>query len=167
LLVASAALISASCTLPSQNEPTVVDMPRASAPAKSKQPQPRVPEEQAQEDQYRAAPTEVARTEPDAPRAAIKPAGLMNMAHQELSRVMGVPKFKRIDDPAALWQYRGKRCILDIFLYADGPVYRVSHLQFRRTGTTGKGIPRSVPLKSKEAEQCFSTLVPRGTKKKG
>jgi hypothetical protein len=43
----------------------------------------------------------------------------------------------------------------------------VSHLEFRRAGTAGKGIPSGVPLKSEEAEQCFSTLVPSGTKKEG
>ncbi|MCZ6886026.1 MAG: hypothetical protein O7E53_06675 [Alphaproteobacteria bacterium] len=88
----------------------------------------------------------------------------MGLAHQELARVMGVPGFKRVDDPAALWQYRGARCILDVYLYADGPVYRVTHLEFRRNG---KGIPTGASINGKDAERCFSTLVPGTTEQRG
>ncbi len=88
----------------------------------------------------------------------------MGLAHEELARVMGVPGFKRVDDPAALWQYRGARCILDVYLYADGPVYRVAHLEFRRSG---KEISRSASMKGKDAERCFSTLIPGTTERRG
>lgn len=78
----------------------------------------------------------------------------MGLADKALARLMGRPRFKRIDDPAALWQYRGTGCILDVFLYADGPVYRVTHYEFREAGAGGQ------PLAGKAAEVCFSGLLP-------
>ena len=109
-------------------------------------------------------PAAVAKTKPSPRPPPIKAAALMGLAHQELARVMGVPGFKRVDDPAALWQYRGARCILDVYLYADGPVYRVTHLEFRRNG---KGIPTGASINGKDAERCFSTLVPGTTEQRG
>jgi len=84
----------------------------------------------------------------------------MGLADKALAQLMGAPGFKRIDDPAALWQYRGASCILDVFLYADGPIYRVAHLEFRPAGT-GAG-----PMEGSAVENCFSGLIPE-TKGKG
>ncbi|MEE8214536.1 MAG: hypothetical protein V3R79_08110, partial [Alphaproteobacteria bacterium] len=97
---------------------------------------------------------------PAPPPPRITSAALMGLADNALARLLGAPGFKRIDDPAALWQYRGPRCILDVFLYADGPVYRVAHLEFRRAGTGGG------PMEGRDAEKCFSGLLP-GAKGKG
>jgi len=88
------------------------------------------------------------------PRARITSAALMGLADNALAQIMGAPGFKRVDDPAALWQYRGASCILDVFLYADGPVYRVAHLEFRQAGAGGG------PMDGKAAENCFSGLFP-------
>ncbi len=145
-------------------------MTQAAAPVREVKP-PAVQDQPAAEEEPSEDPSEepaeVAKIKPKPQPPRIKARALMGLAHHELARVMGVPGFKRIDDPAALWQYRGARCILDVYLYADGPVYRVTHLEFRRGGTAGKGIPSGVPLKSREAEQCFSTLVPGTTERKG
>ncbi len=84
----------------------------------------------------------------------------MGLAGNALARLLGTPGFMRIDDPAALWQYRGTGCILDVFLYADGPVYRVAHLEFRRAEAGGG------PMEGRDAEKCFSGLFP-GAKGKG
>ncbi len=105
------------------------------------------------------APAETA-VAPAPPPPRITSAALMGLADNALARLLGAPGFKRIDDPAALWQYRGPRCILDVFLYADGPVYRVAHLEFRRAGTGGG------PMEGRDAEKCFSGLLP-GAKGKG
>jgi hypothetical protein len=105
------------------------------------------------------APAETA-VAPAPPPPRITSAALMGLADNALARLLGAPGFKRIDDPAALWQYRGPRCILDVFLYADGPVYRVAHLEFRRAGTGGG------PMEGRDAEKCFSGLFP-GAKGKG
>jgi hypothetical protein len=84
----------------------------------------------------------------------------MGIADSALAQLMGAPGFKRIDDPAALWQYRGTSCILDVFLYADGPVYRVTHLEFRPAGAGGG------TMDDRAAKICFSGLLP-GAKGKG
>ncbi len=89
---------------------------------------------------------------PSPPR--ITSAALMGLADNALARLLGAPGFKRIDDPAALWQYRGAGCILDVFLYADGPVYRVAHIEFRRAGAG------AVPMEGRDGEKCFSGLFP-------
>lgn len=84
----------------------------------------------------------------------------MGLADNALAGLMGTPGFKRVDDPAALWQYRGAGCILDVFLYADGPIYRVAHLEFRQAGAGGES------MEGRAAERCFSGLLP-GAKGKG
>jgi len=89
---------------------------------------------------------------PSPPR--ITSAALMGLADNALARLLGAPGFKRIDDPAALWQYRGAGCILDVFLYADGPVYRVAHIEFRRPGAG------AAPMEARDGEKCFSGLFP-------
>jgi hypothetical protein len=87
----------------------------------------------------------------------MKPAELIGLTEAQLTKVLGSPAFKRVDDPAALWQYRGTRCILDLFLYADGPAYRVTHLELR--GLAG-GQPAGTPLQDREAARCFVDFLP-------
>ena len=167
---ASAALLIASCAAPGQKPAPVVDMTRAAespveaadTAKESETARPEAaPDERRQEPEEREEaerPDETAaKGEPKKPPPAIKPAALMGLGHLQLTRLMGVPRFRRIDDPAAYWQYRGKACILDLYLYADGPVYRVSHMEFRRRG--GPGVDGEM-LEGKEAERCFSALLP-------
>ncbi len=105
-------------------------------------------------------PDQSARTTPKpkpAPPPTIKRADLIGLTDAELTKVLGRPAFKRVDDPAALWQYRGTRCILDLFLYADGPSYRVTHLELRsRAGGQAAGSP----LRDREAARCLTDLLP-------
>ena len=144
-----------------------MDMTQAAAPVrevKSPTVQDRPAAEEEPSEQPSDQPAEVAKTKPRPQPPRIKARALMGLAHQELARVMGAPGFKRVDDPAALWQYRGARCILDVYLYADGPVYRVTHLEFRRNS---KNIAEGGSMKGKDAERCFTTLVPGTTEQKG
>lgn len=111
-----------------------------------------------------APPSREARAAPPAAPVSpassrVKPAALKGLAEDALARLMGAPGFKRVDDPAVLWQYRGRGCILDVFLYADGPVYRVDHLEFREAGAGGE------PLEGRAAETCFSGILPKAAKK--
>jgi len=56
--------------------------------------------------------------------------------------LLGDPDFRRDDPPAQLMQYRGARCILDVFLYADeaGGPHRVARIENRgRTVATISG----------------------------
>ena len=54
--------------------------------------------------------------------------------------LLGVPKLKRQDDPAEIWQYQSRACTLHIFLYRDakGAPFKVRHFETRaREGKDG------------------------------
>lgn len=153
------ALISASCaappteTGPGPQAPSATDLQKntAKAPAAVKATAP--PSPPASDVASRATPAP-ARPPAPPPPPRITSAELMGLADNALTRLLGAPGFQRIDDPAALWQYRGTGCILDVFLYADGPVYRVAHLEFRRAG------PDNGPLEGRDTDKCISGLIP-------
>jgi hypothetical protein len=44
---------------------------------------------------------------------------LKGLTPVQLKTILGTPGFRRRDEPAEIWQYRGQGCILDVFLY-DG-----------------------------------------------
>ncbi len=77
-----------------------------------------------------------AKAEPSLPRPAPEPKPVIGLDRKALSDLMGIPNFKRKDPPAEIWQYRGKDCILDVFLYGDGKggPYTVTHLEVRGPG---------------------------------
>lgn len=79
---------------------------------------------------------------------------LKGMTDFELVDLLGEPSFRRIDKPATLLQYRGDGCILDLFLYADGPVSRVTHYDFRPDPAAGPVPDTTVPVR-----HCFSSLI--------
>jgi len=142
-----AALIGVSCAGP-QPAPE----PPPPAPKEAAQPAPAPATEP-------PAPALAARPAPKPeppPKPRIKPTDLIGLTQAELAKVLGPPAFKRIDDPAALWQYRGTRCILDLFLYADGPVYRVNHVEFRRRDGAQ---PDGTQLRDREAARCFEDFL--------
>jgi hypothetical protein len=93
------------------------------------------------------------------PKPRIKRADLIGLTEAEITKILGAPSFKRIDDPAALWQYRGTGCILDLFLYSDGPSYRVTHLEVRGRP---EGQTPGFPLPDRDAARCFAELLPAG-----
>jgi len=65
-----------------------------------------------------AAPTETetASLTPDYPEIE----SLKGLSAAGVQDLLGSPQFRRRDKPAELWQYRGKRCVLDLFLYPGG-----------------------------------------------
>ena len=143
-----AALIGVSCAGPQPAPDTAPTTPEAAAkPAAPPPTQPSPPQHSA-----RATP----KPKP-APPPRITRADLIGLTEAELIKVLGPPAFKRIDDPAALWQYRGTRCILDLFLYADGPAYRVTHLELR---SRADGETAGTPFRDREAARCFADLLP-------
>jgi len=95
------------------------------------------------------------------PEPRIRPADLIGLTDARLAEVLGSPAFKRMDDPAALWQYRGTRCILDLFLYADGPAYRVTHMEFRKAAGGGAAGEADGVIDGEEADRCFADLLPK------
>ncbi|MFQ5617398.1 MAG: hypothetical protein ACE5FR_00360 [Rhodospirillales bacterium] len=78
------------------------------------------------------------------------PRTLLGLEHHQVMALLGVPSFKRRDDPAQIWQYRDSTCILDIFLYrpAGGGAYRVTHVEVR-----GYGVIKV------SQEDCFLSLL--------
>ncbi|MEE8393419.1 MAG: hypothetical protein V3R66_03675 [Rhodospirillales bacterium] len=78
------------------------------------------------------------------------PDQLIGMAGGSLSTILGEPSFKRRDNPAEIWQYRGEDCVLDIFLYKemDGAIYRVDHVEARTRNVVSVTLP-----------ECYSSLL--------
>jgi hypothetical protein len=130
-------LIGAACAAPSQTpQPATI-------------PEPSVLETASQMTSQPPATTALAKP------AILQPTVLSGLTRDQVSRLMGTPHFRRVDDPAALWQYRTKGCVLDLYLRADGPVYRVVHFEFRadpKTLSKGQFTPVDVSA-------CFARLA--------
>lgn len=62
---------------------------------------------------------------------------LSGLSASELIALIGKPDFRRVEPPAELWQYRSADCVVDIFLYGDGPAYRVVHAESRDRDPSG------------------------------
>lgn len=48
------------------------------------------------------------------------PTRLKGMSPTQVRAVLGKPMFTRRDAPAEIWQYRGRACTIDLFLYDEG-----------------------------------------------
>ncbi|MCR6629585.1 MAG: hypothetical protein NVV74_05730 [Magnetospirillum sp.] len=78
---------------------------------------------------------------PDALRgsgAALAPGGtgadpsrLKGLSPLQVRAVLGKPMFTRRDAPAEIWQYRGRVCTIDLFLYDEGDRQTVTHVAVR------------------------------------
>ena len=66
-----------------------------------------------------------------APASIPTPQRMVGMSPDELIRVLGEPGFKRRDDPAEIWQYKGAGCFLDVFLYREPGGAKVNHVDVR------------------------------------
>lgn len=75
----------------------------------------------------------------------------------ELTQAMGKPDFTRKDRVARLWQYKGKECVLDLFLYPqkEGGM-KVTHVDLRPRNN-GQAI---------DAQSCFTDVVAARNKPK-
>ncbi len=78
---------------------------------------------------------ETAIPKPDFPEIDDDPAQLIKMTRDDLNGFLGQPDLVRRENPAEIWQYRGKDCILDIFLYneadQENSPYRVVYSEAR------------------------------------
>ena len=59
------------------------------------------------------------------------PERFLGLAPVALSEELGEPHLKRLEDIAEVWQYRREDCVLDVFLYDDGSIYKVAYLEAR------------------------------------
>jgi len=78
------------------------------------------------------------------PQPAAKPvafapttASLIGANPVMLERWLGAPGLIRRDDPAQVWQYRDKSCVLDVYLYPDESGMRVAHAEARSKAVAG------------------------------
>lgn len=60
-----------------------------------------------------------------------EPSRLKGLSPTQVRAVLGKPMFTRRDAPAEIWQYRGRACTLDLFLYDDGADQKVAHVAVR------------------------------------
>ncbi len=76
---------------------------------------------------------------------------LIGLDPHRLRAFLGAPAFLRRDDPAEVWRYEAKGCVLDVFLYRKNKKsgLRVTHVEAR-----GSGLFRVSP------EKCLDRLTP-------
>jgi hypothetical protein len=56
---------------------------------------------------------------------------LQNMTAAQVVALLGEPGFKREENPAQVWRYTGKACVLELFLYRLDQDYQVRHIETR------------------------------------
>ncbi len=91
----------------------------------------------------------VASTQPETPKPTPKPTAkpkkvyppashLSGLDRNQVTGLLGAPGFKRLDDPALIWQYRTAACALDLFLYRTGnnDAFTVRYFEARSRGNT-------------------------------
>lgn len=82
------------------------------------------------------------------PGTGADPARLKGLSSLQVRAVLGKPMFTRRDAPAEIWQYRGRACTIDLFLYDEGGSQTVSHVAVRSQQPVNES-------------QCFGELVGR------
>lgn len=82
------------------------------------------------------------------PDGAVDPSALKGLSPVQVRSVLGKPVFTRRDAPAEIWQYRGRACTLDLFLYDENGAQSVAYYAVRS--------PQPV-----NESQCMGELVGR------
>ncbi|MGE5477649.1 MAG: hypothetical protein ACM3Q1_13400 [Bacteroidales bacterium] len=77
------------------------------------------------------------------------PSRLKGLSPLQVRAVLGKPMFTRRDAPAEIWQYRGRACTIDLFLYDSNGSQTVTHVAVRGLQPTAN------------ESQCFGELVGR------
>jgi len=65
------------------------------------------------------------------PGTGADPNRLKGLNPLQVRSVLGKPVFTRRDAPAEIWQYRGRACTLDLFLYDEAGGQKVAHYAVR------------------------------------
>lgn len=91
----------------------------------------------------KTAPVEPAREFPE-------PTILTDLSADKVTSLLGAPGFKRMDDPAEIWQYKAENCIMDLYLYdsLDHLGRSVAHYEIRLQ-----------PGKNITAKSCFASVI--------
>jgi len=59
------------------------------------------------------------------------PARLLQQGEAKVANLLGTPDLIREEASAAIWQYRGRACVLDVFFYPAEGALKVRHLEAR------------------------------------
>lgn len=89
-------------------------------------------QDQAAGEPAKASESQQANLPPPSPPPIDTPKALIGRESAEVTRLLGKPAFARRDGGAEIWQYRGKACILDVFLYKGQLGRLVEHAELRR-----------------------------------
>jgi hypothetical protein len=65
------------------------------------------------------------------PSTGADPSRLKGLSPLQVRSVLGTPMFTRRDAPAEIWQYRGRACTLDLFIYDENGAQKVAHYAVR------------------------------------
>ena len=68
---------------------------------------------------------------PPAPEIDDDPARILGLGPEKLAEILGRPDLTRREPPAEIWQYRGRSCVFDVFLYEEAGSVRVTYLEAR------------------------------------
>lgn len=100
-----------------------------------------------------SAPAPAETVDKEAAAKTVFAASLIGLPRERVQEVFGKPRWVRREAPAEVWQYAGKNCVLDLYLYqVEGGGMSVSFVEAR----DGAAI-------ATEPESCFSTLVQRAS----
>ena len=59
------------------------------------------------------------------------PLRFKGLTSAEVANLLGAATYRRRETPAEIWQYFGPGCVLDLFLYDENGIQRVSYAELR------------------------------------
>jgi len=73
---------------------------------------------------------------------------LLGLDGQEITELLGKPKFERSEPPAKIWQYQSNDCFVDLFLFEEAGDLTVDHVEVR-----GKQVEKT------DEKICFASIL--------
>lgn len=140
-------------TVPAPAQKQVRNQAQDQAQDQARKPEPAAPQAALDVDVSRDVSRDVSVAAlPPAPPVSLADLGarIKGMEKNAIARLLGEPGFIRRDDPAEIWQYRGGRCILDIFMYKDGNTFTAAHVTLR-----------SRTVERPADEECYADIFAR------
>ena len=92
---------------------------------------------------------EIAAPAPEPPEIDAAPSDLFGLDEAGITALLGPPHYRRNEPPARVLQYAGRACVLDLFLYPEGPDGAMATVYFEMRPTGEAPVPSG----------CFSGLV--------
>jgi len=108
-----------------------------------------------------AAPAPMTQTAPQVTPLHVAPVALhlrgsrdlTGLRPSDVAAVLGPPDLRREEPPAQLWQYRAADCILNLFFYRDGGIYRLARAETWQRD----------PANTTSAHSCRDAMAPLRT----